>query len=75
MFPYRVKYNESEYDIQNNDLSYEIHQKCQNTFEIWKSKSIVNPPKQTRTDVAGHAIESLNRFAFFIFFLSRYDNC
>ena len=33
MFPYRVKYNESEYDIQNNDLLYKIDQKCQNTFD------------------------------------------
>ena len=36
MFPYRVKYNESEYDIQNNDLSYKIDQQCQNTFDILK---------------------------------------
>ena len=39
MFPYRVKSNESEYDIQNNDLFYKIEQKCQNTFDIlekWK---------------------------------------
>ena len=34
MFPYRVKYNESEYDIQNNDLLYKIHKKYQNTFAI-----------------------------------------
>ena len=34
MFPYRVKYNESEYDIQINDLFYEIYQQCQNTFDI-----------------------------------------
>ena len=33
MFPYRVKYTESESDIQNNDLLYKIDQKCQNTFE------------------------------------------
>ena len=32
MFPYRVKYTESEYDIQNNDLLYKIDQQCQNTF-------------------------------------------
>ena len=32
MFPYRVKYTESEYDIQNNNLFYKIHQQCQNTF-------------------------------------------
>ena len=39
MFPYRVKYTESEYDIQNNDLLYKTHQKYQNTFEMlekWK---------------------------------------
>ena len=34
MFPYRVTYTESEYDIQNNDLLYKIHPKCQNIFEI-----------------------------------------
>ena len=34
MLPYRVKYNESEYDIQNNDWSYKIHQQCQNMFEM-----------------------------------------
>ena len=66
MFPYRVKYNASEYDIQNNDLLFKIDQQCQNTFEILKSKSIVYPPQQTRTDVSGHAIESLNRCASFI---------
>ena len=32
MFPYRVKYTESEYDIQNNNLLYKINQKCQNAF-------------------------------------------
>ena len=32
MFLYRVEYNESESDIQNNDLSYKIDQQCQNTF-------------------------------------------
>ena len=34
MFPYRVKYNESESDIQNNDLLYKIHQKHQNTSKL-----------------------------------------
>ena len=33
MFPYRVKHNESESDIQNNDLLYKTHQKYQNIFE------------------------------------------
>ena len=33
MFPYTEKYEESEYDIQNNNLLYKIHPKCQNTFE------------------------------------------
>ena len=33
MFPYRVKYTESEYDLQNNDLLYKIDQQCQKTFK------------------------------------------
>ena len=35
MIPYRVKYTESEYDIQNSDLLlvYKTHQKHQNTFD------------------------------------------
>ena len=39
MFPYRVKYNESESDIQNNDLLYKTHQKYQNTFEFFRTFS------------------------------------
>ena len=31
MFPYTVKYTESEYDIQNNDKT---PQECQNTFDF-----------------------------------------
>ena len=34
MSPYRVKYTESECDIQNIDLLYKTHQKHQNTFEM-----------------------------------------
>ena len=34
MFPHRVKYTESESDIQNSYLFYKKHQKCQNTFEF-----------------------------------------
>ena len=34
MFPYSVKYNESEYDIWNNDLLYKIIPQCQNTFDF-----------------------------------------
>ena len=37
MFPYRVKYTESEYDIQNNDLLYKIDQHHQNTFDCFES--------------------------------------
>ena len=32
MFPYTEKCNESESDIQNNNLLYKIHPKCQNMF-------------------------------------------
>ena len=34
MFPYKVKYTEFEYDIQNNGLLYKIDHKCQNTFDF-----------------------------------------
>ena len=43
MFQYNVKYTESEYDIQNNELLYKIHQKHPNAFEmleISKNKKI-----------------------------------
>ena len=32
MLPYRIKYNDSESDIQNKDLLYKIHQKHPNVF-------------------------------------------
>ena len=34
MFPYTVKYTESEYDIKNNDLLYKTDPTHQNTFEL-----------------------------------------
>ena len=34
MFPYRVRYTESEDDIQNNNLLYKIDQQCQIAFEF-----------------------------------------
>ena len=34
MFPYTVKYNESESDIQNNYLLYKIDKQFQNSFEL-----------------------------------------
>ena len=42
MFPYRVKYVESEYDIQNNDLLYKIDQQHQNTFELLETFETVH---------------------------------
>ena len=36
MFPYTVKYTESESDIKNTDLLYKIDQKYQNTFDFLK---------------------------------------
>ena len=35
MFPYGLKYTESEYDIQNIDLLYKIDKECQNTFDLF----------------------------------------
>ena len=37
MFPYTEKYTESEYEIQNKDLLYKIHNKCPNAFELLES--------------------------------------
>ena len=42
MFPYKVIYNESESDIQNNNLLYKIDQTCQNTFESLKIQNVNN---------------------------------
>ena len=33
MFLYTERYTESEYDIQNINLLFNIHQQCQNTFD------------------------------------------
>ena len=45
MFPYRVKYTDSESDIQNNDLLYKTHQKCQEIIflEYNNFEKIKNP--------------------------------
>ena len=34
MFPYTIKYTESESDIKNKDLLYKIQQQCQTAFEM-----------------------------------------
>ena len=34
MFPYKVKYTESEYDLQNKNLLYKEDQQCQTTLDI-----------------------------------------
>ena len=47
MFPYTVKYTESKYDIQNNDLLYKIDQQSQNTFELLET--FVNFQKRMET--------------------------
>ena len=36
-FLYRVKYTESESDIQNDDLLYKIPPKCQNAIELYEN--------------------------------------
>ena len=45
MFPYRVKYNESESDIQNNNLLYTIDKQCQNTFDMLENAVKAKIPK------------------------------
>ena len=65
MFPYKVKYNESESDIKNNNLLYKNTKNVKILSKSSKSESTVYPPKKTRTHVSGHAIESLNQRASF----------
>ena len=60
MFPYRVKYIESESDIQNIDLLYKIHQKCQNTFDLGGVDKL---HKKT------HFIICINRIIHILYFL------
>ena len=40
MFPYTVKYGESESDIQNTNVLYKIQNQCQNTFEFVGGKKV-----------------------------------
>ena len=39
MFPYTVKYTESESDIQNNDLLHKIEQNAKMFSNFWKTKN------------------------------------
>ena len=49
MFPYTVKYTESEHDIQHNDLLYKTHQPCQNTFEVLGQIAKFHPKTKKNT--------------------------
>ncbi len=64
MFPYRVKYTESEYDIQNNDLLYKTHQTYQNTFDSLEKLKI---GKQSNCYVV-ICIISINHILYFLVF-------
>ena len=46
MFPYRVKYTDSESDIQNQDFLYKVHQQHQNTFEMLENVRKSNKSKK-----------------------------
>ena len=37
MFPYRVQYTESEYDIQNRPIHAKLHSICWKTFEKFET--------------------------------------
>ena len=41
MFPYRVEYTESEYDIQDNDLLYKINKNAKIYSKVWKISKII----------------------------------
>ena len=59
MFPYWVKYTESEYDIQNNELLYKIDHTCQNTFELLEMFE---------------NIENVNAFSFLIYCMYKFHH-
>ena len=58
MFQYRVKYTESEYDIQNNDSLYKIDPKHQNAFEFLKTFGTIL--KKTKHENLFNFIISIN---------------
>ena len=65
MFRYRVKYTESKSDIQNYSLFYKNTKNAKILSKFWKVNRLFTPKKQTRTDVSGHAIESLRLVRIF----------
>ena len=51
MFPYRVQYNESESDIQNNNLLYKNTSNDKILSKSWKVNRLFTPPKtKKKTD-------------------------
>ena len=51
MFPYRAKYKQSEYDIQNNDLVYKINQICKNALETLEIVGNILLKQKTRINI------------------------
>ena len=60
MFPYTIKYTESESDIKNNNLLEKIDQQCQNTFGILES--------------VGNKRRKLNNFNFVFYYMYNFHN-
>ena len=70
MFPYTVKYTESEYNIQNNKLLYKIDQQCKNTFENLKMLGKLEKQiEKTKKNVLFYFIYNLHNSYFANFVL------
>ena len=67
MFPYTVKYTESEYDIPNNNLLYKIHQQHQHIFEQHRVPKLFEKTKKT-------AKREIKRFKSFCCYLYKFYN-
>ena len=52
MFLYRVKYTDSESDIQNSNSLYKIDHKHQNTLDFWKCLEHFKKIKNKKTKVS-----------------------
>ena len=73
MFPYTVKYTESEHDIQNINVLYKVHQKCQNAFETLDSFEQIRKNSKSLNCQFVLYINSINHILYFCKFCIFYN--
>ena len=71
MFPYTVKYDESEYDIQNNNILYIILPTCQNTFETTRFSKKSRKKKRNMSAQIKSLFHNMHKFhnSYFVIFV------